>query len=407
MKMRSVKFWIFLVLLAMGGVWSGCSRPPATVRAKPDAQIVVRAVQVQPEPIQRLVEVVGTLTGDREVTLSSEVTGRVIAIHADLGDRVSNDQVLVELDTTQYQLAVERQRAALAEVLAQIGVKEEGDPLPELTGTSVVRRAAADAADAQASYERAKTLRAEGVFSQQAYDSAEARYRTSQANYTAALEQARNLEAHAENLRAQLRIARKSLADAQLRAPFGGTVRERMVEVGQYVREQTPMLALASTNPLKLRAGIPERWFPYVQPGARVELTVEAYPGEKFSGGVTRVARAGVTETRSFSFEARVENPGDRLRPGLFARGLLRTSKSESVIRVPAAAVLSFYGVQKVYSIANGVIREKVVKLGDRLGDTMEITDGLAPGDWIATTALARLREGVSVQIETAPGGSQ
>ena len=79
----------------------------------------------------------------------------------------------------------------------------------------------------------------------------------------------------------------------------------------------------------------------------------------------------------------------------------------DSVVRVPASAVLSFYGVQKVYTVAGGVIREKVVKLGDRTGETIEITEGLAPGDWVATTNLTRLREGVSVQLETEQGGNR
>jgi multidrug efflux pump subunit AcrA (membrane-fusion protein) len=78
----------------------------------------------------------------------------------------------------------------------------------------------------------------------------------------------------------------------------------------------------------------------------------------------------------------------------------------DSVIRVPSNAVVSFYGVQKVYSVADGVIREKVVQLGDQFGDMIEITAGLAAGDRIATTNLARLREGVSVEVETAEGGN-
>jgi RND family efflux transporter MFP subunit len=407
MQTTRVAAVILAGLIAAGALLSGCSGQPATVTAEPDGQAVaVHAIEVQPEPLRREVEVVGTLAGDREVTLSAEVAGRVVKIHADLGDRVAENQVLIELEPTEYQLAVERQEAALAEVLAQLGVQKENDPLPEASQTSAARRAAAEASDARANYERMKMLQAEGVVSQQAYDSAEARYQATQAAYTAALEQAHNLAARADNLRAQLSIARKSLADTRIRAPFAGTVRERMVEVGQTVREQTALLALATGNPLKLRASIPERWFPFVQPGAQVTLTVEAYPGETFSGSVARVARAGVAETRSFSFEARVENPGERLRPGLFARGRLATSKVDSVIRVPSNAVVSFYGVQKVYSIADGVIREKVVQLGDQFGDRIEITAGLAAGDRIATTSLARLREGVSVEVETAEGGN-
>lgn len=397
-----------LAALGLVAVLVGCSQAPETVTAKPDGVVSVQVLKVQAEPVRRQVEIVGTLAGNQEVTVSSEVAGRVKAVRADLGDRVPQGAVLFELDATEHELAVERQRAALAEALAQLGVKEEGQSLPEVTETSIVRRAAAESAEAQANFERAKALQEEGVLSQQAYDSAEARARTSQANYMAALEQARNLAARVENLRAQLALARKSLADTQVRAPFTGTVRERLVEVGQYVREQTPLVALASTNPLKLRADVPERFFPYVRVGAEVEVSVEAYPGEKFAGSITRLAGAVDPGTRTFPVEARVDNSAGRLRPGLFARAVLETSKVDSAIRIPAGAALSFYGVQKVYAVERGVIREKVVKLGDRYGDAIEITEGLKPGDQIALTELARLREGTAVSVQSpAKGGTQ
>ncbi|MBI4463798.1 MAG: efflux RND transporter periplasmic adaptor subunit [Acidobacteria bacterium] len=383
----------------------GCSRSPSVVTAEPDGPIAVRAVQVQSERVQRRVEIVGTLSGEQEVTLSSEVAGRVAVVRADLGDPVSKGQVLLELDPTEFALAVERQHAALLEVLAQLGLKEEKDPLPELVDTSVVQRAEAEADAARADYERAKSLRGEGILSQQAYDSAEARFRTSQANYKAALEQARNLLARVENLRAQLGLAQQDLENTKVRAPFASTVRERLVEVGQYIREQTPVLSLVRTDPLKLRASVPERFFPYVPVGVAVEVAVEAYPGEQFSGHVTRVGQAIQPETRTFSIEARVDNEQRRLRPGLFARSILETSREDTVIRIPAAAVISFYGVQKVYCVEEGVIREKVVKLGDRFGERIEITDGLEAGEWVALSELTRLREGVTVRIEDSAGG--
>ena len=400
---RNITSWTTF-MLAVTISQGGCSSGPAVVTAEPDGPIVVRAIQVQPQPAQRRVEVVGTLAGNQEVMVSSEVAGRVTAIRADLGDRVTQGQVLIELDSSEAQLGVERQQAALLEVLAQLGVKEEKDPLPELVDTSIVRRAAAEAGQAKADYERAKTLQAEGVFSQQAYDAAEARFRTSQANDAAALEQARNLLAHVDNLRAQLLLARKKLQDTQIRAPFAGTLRERLAEVGQYLREQTPVASLASTDPLKLQASVPEQFFPYVQPGAAVEVTVEAYPGEKFPGNVTRVARAIQPATRTFSIEARIGNSQQRLRPGLFARAIVETSRSDNVIHVPAEAVISFYGVQKVYCVENNVIREKVVKLGDRFGSLIEVAEGLHSGDWVAVSELTRLQEGVSVRLASAEG---
>jgi len=392
---RMAMFVPFLWIL----ITSGCSRqnsaaPPTT----PPAPVAVQALQVQPESVQRTVELVGTLEGEREVTVSSEVAGRVLTIKADLGDRVQQGQILAEIDPRELVLAVERQQAALQQTLASLGISKETDPMPEPASTSVVRRAAADLADARINFERAQSLLAKNVVAKQVYDSAEARYKGAEANYTSALEGVRNLIAQAENLRAQLSLARKKVADTAVRAPFAGAVRARMVEVGQYIKEQGSIVSITDTNPLKLRAGIPEQWFPYVVVGARIELRVEAY-AEKFPGRVSRISRSIDPQSRTFAIEAEVDNTAERLRPGLFVRAELLTSKTESVLRVPASAVISYYGVQKIYAIENSQIVEKVVKLGDRFGDVIEITEGLTSGAWIATTELTKIQQGSRVEV--------
>ncbi len=383
-----------LVILLLA---SGCSKPAEQASATPDAPLAVESLVVSTEPVRREVEIVGTLAGDQEVVVSSEVSGLVKVVRADLGDSVAQGQILIEMDSTEYELAVARQRAALQEVLAQLGIQNPSEKIPELTETSSVRRAAAEAADAKANFDRAQSLKTDGVLSQAAFDSAEARQRTSQANFSAALEQSRNLVARVDNLRAQLGLAEQDLANTRVKAPFAGTIRERLVEVGQFVREETPLVAIASTNPLKLRADVPERFFPHVKAGADVRVSVEAYSGETFSGKITRLAGAVNPQSRTFSVEARVENGARRLRPGLFARAILDTDQVDSIMRVPATAVLSFYGVQKVYVVESGAIKEKVVELGDRYGDKIEIIKGLNPGEQIAVSQMARLREGVKV----------
>jgi multidrug efflux pump subunit AcrA (membrane-fusion protein) len=391
---KAVVIACFLILLSAGG----CSRQKPPVTADAAAPVAVQALQVQPEKVQRTVELVGTLEGQREVTVSSEVAGRVLATRADLGDHVQAQQALVDIDPREYTMAVDRQQAALQQTLASLGLAKETDSMPDPEQTSVVRKAGADLADARIGFDRTKSLLAKGVIAQQVYDTAEARLKASEASYTSALEGVRNLEAQVENLRAQLALARKKVSDTIVRAPFDGTVRARMVEVGQYIKEQGPIMSITSMNPLKLRAGIPEHWFPYVAAGARVEITVEAY-AEKFQGRVARVARSVDPQSRTFSIEAEVDNPGERLRPGLFARAVLITSKVDSVLHVPASAVISYYGVQKIYAIENGQIRELVVKLGDRFGDVIEVTDGLTSGTWIAATELTRIHQGVRVEI--------
>jgi RND family efflux transporter MFP subunit len=362
-------------------------------------EIEVAALQVQPEKISRTVQLIGTLEGEREVTVSSEVAGRVMAVNADLGDRVEKDQPIVELDSREFRLAVERQDAALAQVLAQLGVAKGSDPLPEPSSTSAVRRAEADLTETRVQFDRTKSLFEKGVTAKSVYDSAEARLHASEANYTAAVEQIRNLIAQVDNLKVQLVLAQKKLSDCTVRAPFAGTVRTRLVELGQYVKDQTPLISLASVNSLKLRASVPERWFPFVAVGAPLELSVEAYQ-EKFAGRIARVSGAVDPQSRTFPIEGRIDNAQGKLRPGLFVEARLTTSKVDSVLRVPASAVISFYGVQKVFLAEKDAVREQVVKLGDRQGDLIEITEGVTPGSWIVTSELARVRQGSRIRVK-------
>lgn len=382
----------------------GCSKkePEATAAGKSGLQNHATAVSVfnvHPEKINRTVELVGTLEGKQEVTVSSEVAARVSVIHVDLGDLVQQGQAIVELDPAEFRLAVDRQQSALLQVLAQLGVLNDTDPLPEPSQTSIVRKASADLADAKSSFERTKALLAKSLETKAAYDSAEARYQAAQANYTAAQDQVRNLLAQVENLRAQLALAKKKLADCIIRAPFTGSVKARLVEIGQYVREQTALMTITTLNPLKLLTSVPEQWFPYVSRGAPMELTVEAY-ANKFPCKVTRVSRAIDPQSRTFTIEALVDNSHGKLRPGLFARAVLTTSRIDSIFRVPAGAVISYYGVQKIYVVENGLIQERVVKLGDRSGDFIEITQGLNAGDRIATSELTRIQQGSHVQVQ-------
>jgi multidrug efflux pump subunit AcrA (membrane-fusion protein) len=400
-KISIVRFLPLMLLLIHS---PGCSpkEPGAATAGKADSRtstIPVSIFNVRPESIHRTVELVGTLEGKQEVTVSSEVAARVSAVRADLGDQVQEGQPIVELNSTEFRLAVDRQHSALLQVLAQLGIRNETEPLPEASQTSIVRKALADLADAKSSFERTKALLAKSIESKAAYDSAEARYQAAQANYAAAQDQVRNLLAQVENLRTQLALAQKKLADCTIRAPFTGTIKARLVEVGQYVREQTAVMSIATMNPLKLLTSVPEKWFPYVTPGARMELTVEAY-ADTFPCKVYRVSKAVDPQSRTFNIEALIDNSRGKLLPGLFARAILTTSKIDSVFRIPAAAVVSYYGVQKIYAVENGLIQERVVKLGDRSGDFIEITEGLKAGDRIATSELARIQQGSRVQAK-------
>ena len=138
---------------------------------------------------------------------------------------------------------------------------------------------------------------------------------------------------------------------------------------------------------------------PELRVGQRLQLTVEAHPGQAFWGQVTRVAPAVDVQTRSLSLEARVPNPDGRLRPGFFAKGAVLTRKDETVAFVPAEAVSYFVGINKVFVVADGKAQERLVKPGSRQGGWVEIAEGIKAGETVAITNLAQLFNGAPVTV--------
>ena len=204
-------------------------------------------------------------------------------------------------------------------------------------------------------------------------------------------------EAEVARRDASLGIARKHLGDTTIRAPFGGVVAKRHVNAGEYVKENTAVFSVVALDPLKYTGTVPERFAPDLKPSQRIELSVEAYRGQIFTGHVTRVSPAVEVQTRSLAVEGRVGNGDGRLRPGFFAKGAVLTKKDSGVPFVPAEAVVYFVGISKVFVVGDGVVEERLVKAGARQGAWVEIAEGVKPGETVAVSNLSQLFGGAPV----------
>jgi RND family efflux transporter MFP subunit len=158
-------------------------------------------------------------------------------------------------------------------------------------------------------------------------------------------------------------------------------------------------MSVVRVDPLKVTAEIPERMAPWIKPGQTVEMQVDAYPGEMFSGRVSRISPTVNTETRAFPFEALVPNEAGRLKPGTFARVRLETALVERVVTIPYAAMQYRYGVNRAFVVRDQQLAVRELKIGDRLGDRIEILGGLEPGELIALTDVDNLADGLAVAV--------
>jgi RND family efflux transporter MFP subunit len=335
------------------------------------------------------------------VTIASQADGAVSRVLADLGDRVKEGQVLIELDREKLQYNLDNQKATLARALASYGATEPGD-LPAVEQTPDVQKASAELGQAKQAFERAQELTRRQLLPKQSLEDAETTLRSKQAAYDSALQNSRNLAADIDASNAMVKLADRQLRDASIRAPFDGYVQKRLVSIGDFVKSQTPVMSIVRMDTLKAIGEIPERMAPWVKVGQKVSLSVDAYPGKSITGTVARVSPAVNTGTRAFPFEATVPNSEGLLKPGTFARVHVATSLVEPVLTVPYAAMQYRYGVYRVFSVNGDRLGMHELKTGDRIGDRMEILDGIKLGDRVALTDVDNLADGMKVTVASA-----
>jgi len=378
---------------------AGCGKSETAQARGADTAKLVAVTVVKKDSVRRAVDVVGTLTAVDQVTVSSEAEGKVKAILADLGDRVKAGQVLVQLDREKQQYTFEQQQAALARALAQYGASDP-EHLPAIEKTPDARRAAADLAQATQAYERASALFKRTLISQEAFDDAKAALQAKRAAYDASLQNGKNLQASIQASEATMKLANRQLRDTDIRAPFDGYVEKRLVNLGELVKTQMPVMAIVRLDPLKVTAEIPEKMAPWIANGRPVELRIDAYPGRAFDGKVTRISPAVNTATRAFPFEAAVPNGDASLKPGAFARVHVESGKVDDVLTLPYAALQYRYGVNRVFVISGDRLAMRELQVGERLGDRIEIASGVKEGDRVAITDVETLTDGALVAVK-------
>lgn len=387
----------WLVIGCAGVLLVGCHRQQPA-RSRQDAgPIKVRTAPVVVRQLQRDVESVGSLFPYEEVIISSEIEGRVVEVTADLGDRVTPSQVLVRVSDEEQRYLLAQNEAQLRQSLERLGLRSDKDRVTDVKETPEVRRAQADLFDAEQHYRRTRRLVEQGITSRQDMDQAQARYQSQLANYDNTLNQTRNLIQEVERSKAVVDLQRKKLRDTQILAPFQALVKERLVNVGQYVRPNTAVFTLVKTDPIRLRIEVPERMSPWIKIGQMADVALEAYPERNFRGRIWRISPTVEQSKRTFVVEALIDNPAGELKPGSYAKARIRTDKFDSIKLIPSRAVNYVFGANKTYIVNSGVVEAREVKLGDRFGQDVEIVDGLNAGERVAVTEVARLDTGSRV----------
>jgi membrane fusion protein (multidrug efflux system) len=221
----------------------------------------------------------------------------------------------------------------------------------------------------------------------------------SQADYDAAVAGHRQAMAQAETLRAT--IAKKTI-----RAPFGGRLGVRQVNLGQTLREGDPIVTLQSLDPVFVNFALPQQELSRLHTGLPVRVTSDALPGRGIDGRITTVNPLVDAETRNVQLQATVANPEEKLRPGMFVNAAVGLPVRNKVTAIPATSVLyapfgdSVFVVEEKAGKGGKALRQQFVRLGERRGDFIAVTNGLKEGETIVSTGVFKLRNGQPVVVD-------
>ncbi|MEN3366931.1 MAG: rane fusion protein multidrug efflux system [Burkholderiales bacterium] len=367
-------FWIILAacLLAAGVATAVLKKQPAPAPATAaPAPAVLEflpsdVTQVATRDLRQLLPLSGSLRAVNQASVKARVGGDVREVLVREGEPVTAGQVLVRMDTRDYQARVDQAKGAMQASRGQLDI-------------------------ATKARDNNKALLEKGFISQNAYDNAASQFDIARANV--------------ESARGALDVAQKALADTVIRAPVSGLVSSRMVQPGEKVSPDNRLLDVVDLRQMELEASVPAADIMNVSLGQEVRVKVEGL-SEPMAGKVARINPSTQAGSRSILVYILVDNPQGLLRVGMFAEAQLTLAKKTAVLTVPQSAIQSDAGSTYVYVIENGKLAQKSVTLGlrgyDDDGAAVEVVKGLENGVQIVKTNLGTLRTGTTVRFPQA-----
>ncbi|MDQ3907677.1 MAG: efflux RND transporter periplasmic adaptor subunit [Acidobacteriota bacterium] len=415
---HQLKLWTALALVfALAALAASCGRSRANTNANsaaanpngPPEPVVVTSAAAIVRSLPRFIEATGSLAADEQTDVAPNVGGRVASVSVDLGTYVQKGAPLVRLDPADAKLRLEQLQAQAQQAQSAVRQAEERIGLRPGQQFDVNRvaevgaaKAALDLAEKQ--LRRFDKLIESGDVSRAQYDQQKAQRDQLQQQYDAALAAARQnyagiatARAAAAAAEAQVAQAKKSIADTTIYAPISGYVSDRPADVGEYVTTASKIATIVRTNPLRLRIDIPEQYITLVRPGQTVAVTTSAYSDRTFNGRIARISPNVTAASRTLTVEAEVENGEGLLKPGEFATVRIQLPTPEPAVLVPASAVLTEETTNHVFVLANGHVEDRLVQLGQRDGDLVEVS-GVKEGELVATSNLEQLKDGAPVR---------
>ena len=314
----------------------------------------VTTAMVNAETWETSLTAIGTLTAVQGITVAAEMPGKVVKIAFESGTAVKKGDLLISQD-------VSSEEAQLPGAEAQVTL-------------------------AKTILDRDRKMLTKMIISQADFD-------TAGANYEQAVAQVNNIRA--------------TIAKKTFRAPFSGRLGIRQVNLGQLLREGDPIVSLQTLDPIYADFTLPQQQFAILHPGLPVRVTSDALAGAVIWGRLTAMSPLIDADTRNIKLQATLANRGEKLRPGMFINLAVGLPVRQKVLTIPTTAVLYAPYGDSVFIVADDkehkggkLLRQQFVRLGEKRGDFIAVTNGLSQGEIIVSTGVFKLRNGQGVVID-------
>lgn len=318
-----------------------CSPLPALAEQAP----LVEVVQPERTLVRDELITFGSLRSDESTVIRPELGGRLAAVHFREGEAVKAGELLVSLDDA---IA----RAELAQAQANLDLAEK-------------------------SFQRTQLLFKRGASNAQAQDEAQSQQQAA---------------------RASLALAQARLDKTQIRAPYDGVLGLRQVSVGDYLSAGQDLVNLEVLDPLKVDFRIPQKAVSQVRLGQAIELSLDAYPGERFKGTIIALNPRLDEVGRSQAIRAQVDNRDQRLKPGQFVKVSVILAERPQALLIPEEAVMPMGQLLFVNLVVDGKVERRQIRIGQRLRGKAEVVEGLQGNETLISAGWQKVAPGREVR---------
>ena len=332
------------MILAVGVLGlSACKHNSASI-SNEDKSIVVITEQISETTHHQHVSVSGNIEGNKTVKLGFMVGGKINGINFSEGQNVGEGQLVATLDPTNYNIAKE---------IADVQVGQVTDE-----------------------YNRLQLMHERNSVSESDF---------------------KKIDFALQGARAQQKLQVKNLSDTRLYSPISGIVLRKLAEPGEIVATGSVVMVVSDIRTVKVNAYIPENQLSQIKIGQSAEVTIGAL-GENITGKVIEVGGAADVSTRAFTVKIEIENPKQKIRPGMIAEINMDGQDESQVLTIPAQAILRTPDGQPfVFIVSNGQAFQRNISTGSIYGDRIEIVSGLSANEFLIVGGQQKLSNGSKI----------